>query len=186
MAANPATTLPVHRLELDAYNQIVASGALDGQRVELLEGVVVDMSPQSLAHAVVIERLTRHFAHARARLRVQLPIEVPPDSEPEPDLALVEGPLATQHHPLTALLVVEVAVNSHAIDRGLKTELYARAGIPSYWLVDVPGRTVEVRSEPGGDGYARCHIHNEGTLVPCRLEGVNDLDVAGLLADVRA
>lgn len=82
--------------------------------------------------------------------------------------------------------MVEVAVNSHAIDRGLKAELYARAGIPAYWLVDVPGRTVEVRSEPGGDGYARCDIHNEETRVPCRLEGVSDLDVAGLLVDVRA
>ena len=91
MAAATAPSLPIHRLDVDAYDQMVASGALEGEPVELLEGLLVEvMSPQSPAHAAAIERLTRHLGAARARLRVQLPLALPPDSEPEPDLALVE------------------------------------------------------------------------------------------------
>ena len=90
MATATAQSLTIHRLDVDAYDHMVASGALEGEPVELLEGLLVEvMSPQSPAHAAAIERLTRHLASAHARLRVQLPLKVPPDSEPETDLALV-------------------------------------------------------------------------------------------------
>ena len=185
MAAQPATALPVHRLDLDTYNRMVASGALDGLPVELLDGIVVDMSPQSPAHSAAIMLLTRHFATTSAWLRVQLPLEVPPDSEPEPDVALLAEKPPPGRHPLTALLVVEVAVSSHAIDRNVKARLYARASIPVYWIIDVPARTVEVRTQPGPDGYGHCEPYCEGSLVPSPLEGVEDLDIAALLADVK-
>jgi len=183
MAAQPATALPVHRLDLDTYNRMVACGALDGQPVELLEGLIAEMSPQSPTHATVIRRLAWHFAHTL--LQVQLPIEVPPDSEPEPDLAVIAQEPPAGQHPGTALLVVEVAVSSHAIDRNVKARLYARASIPVYWIIDVPGRTVEVRTQPGPDGYGHCEPYREGSLVPSPLEGVEDLDIAALLADVK-
>jgi Uma2 family endonuclease len=182
MAAHVQTALPVHRIDVETYNRIVASGALDGKRVQLLEGLIVEMSPQSPAHALAIERLTRHFTRAPARLRVQLPMEASPDSEPEPDLALVEEADATDHHPRSALLVVEVAITSHLIDRNVKGRQYARAGVPTYWLVDVPGRAVELRTEPGPEGYERCDVYREGSFVPSPLQGVGDLDVATLLA----
>ncbi len=180
MAVKPATALPVHRLDVETYNQMVASGALEGLPVELLEGIVVDMSPHSPDHAAVIEALTAYLAGASARLRVQLPLEVLPDSEPEPDLALVaEQPLANQH-PRTALIVVEVAVSSHSIDRGVKSDLYARAGIPVYWLIDVPGKAVEMRTQPGGHGYQRCEIYHPGEHLPSPAAGVESLPVAAL------
>ncbi len=182
MAARPATTLPVHRLDLDTYNRIVASGALEGQRVELLDGAIVDMSPQSPSHAVVVEALTRHFAGAAGRLRIQLPLEAPPDSEPEPDLALVEEPATAGRHPRSALLVIEVAVSSHPIDRGVKARLYANAGIPVYWLIDVPAKAVEVHTQPQEQGYAKVDIYRQGEIVPRPLVGVGDLDIAALLA----
>jgi Uma2 family endonuclease len=59
--------------------------------------------------------------------------------------------------------------------------MYARAGVPAYWLVDVPGRAVEVRTEPGADGYGRCDVFREGATVPSPVSGADDLDVAGLL-----
>src|SRR5271155_4050934 len=153
MVAAAASSLPIHRLDLETYNQMVASGALEGEPVELLEGLLVEvMSPQSPAHAAVIEELERHLANAEARLRTQMPMEVPPDSEPEPDLALLAEKPPPGRHPRTALLVVEVAVGSHEADRGVKAELYATAGVPTYWLVDVPGKAVEVRSDPGPAG----------------------------------
>lgn len=171
-------------MDVETYNQIVASGALEGQHVELLDGTIVDMSPQSPAHAAVVEALTRHFADAVERLRVQLPLEVSGDSEPEPDLALVEEPAQTGRHPRSAVLVVEVAVASQAIDRNVKSRLYARAGIPTYWLIDVPARAVEVRTQPGEQGYASIEIFKQDETVPCPLQGVPDVDIASLLANV--
>lgn len=180
--AATASSLPIHRLDLESYNHMVSLGALEGEPVELLEGLLVEvMSPQSTEHATVIERLTRHLARARARLRVQLPLEVPPDSEPEPDLALVEGEPSPGSHPRTALLVVEVSFSSLRIDRGVKAELYGRAGVPTYWLVDVLGKAVEVRTDPSPDGYRRCELYGLDAVVPSPDEGVADLDVGALL-----
>src|ERR1700677_4923468 len=93
----PAVPLPVHRIDVDAYNQIVEAGVLAGQRVELLEGLIVDMSPQSIPHTLVLERLADHFRRAPVRLRVQMPFEIRPHSEPEPDLALVEEEPSREH-----------------------------------------------------------------------------------------
>jgi Uma2 family endonuclease len=177
--------LPVYRLDVDAYNDIVESGALDGQPVELIEGLIVEMmSPQGVRHAEVIETLTDHFAHSSARVRVQLPFRVPPDSMPEPDLAVLAERPPRGQHPSEAVLVIEVTVNSHQFDCGAKADMYARAGVPAYWLVDVPGRVVEVRTEPGPDVYGRCEIFREGAKVPSPVPGASDLDVTGLLAGV--
>lgn len=185
MATATSTDLPLHRLDVDTYDRIVESGALDGHRVELLDGVLVEVSPQSPAHASVIEQLQRHLSSdPRLRVRVQSPLRVPPGSEPEPDIALLAERPPGGAHPSTALLVVEVSVSTHMIDRNVKAAHYARARVPTYWLVDVPGRAVEVRTQPGRNGYERCEVYEEGSVVPAPLEGVRDLDVAALLVDV--
>jgi Uma2 family endonuclease len=173
---------PIHRLDTATYNRMVATGALDGEKVELLEGLLVAVSPHSPEHARVIEELAARLASARARLRVQLPLEPRPGSEPEPDLALMEQPPPPHEHPRTLLLAVEVAVSSHRMDRGVKAGLYAGAGVPTYWLVDVPGRAVEVSSDPGPKGYGRCEVYGIGAHVPSPAEGMPDLDVASLFA----
>jgi Uma2 family endonuclease len=188
-ATAPAVSpsLPIHRLDLETYGRMVDSGALEGEPVELLEGLLVEvMSPQGEEHAMVIERLTRHLGRAEAWLRVQLPLEVPPDSVPEPDLALVEGPPALGRHPRTVLLAVEVSFSSPRIDRGIKAELYARAGVPTYWLVDLIGGAVEVRTDRGPHGYRGCEIYGLGKTVPSPALGVADLEVAPLLDGLRA
>ncbi len=177
---------PIHRIDVGAYSRMVASGALDGKRVELLGGLLVEMSPKSADHIVVVNALMRHFEAAPLWMQVQDPIEASWDSEPEPDLALASRKPPRGRLLRTALLVIEVAVSSHQADRGEKATLYANADIPTYWLVDVPGRTVEVRTEPGSDGYAHCEVYREGSVVPSPLEGVDDLDIAALLADVEA
>ncbi len=183
--ADPHGGLPIYRLDVDTYNNIVESGALDGQSVELVEGLIVEMmSPHSGRHATVVRRLERHFATVHAWTQVQLPLEVVPDSMPEPDLALLAEEPPPGRHPRTALLTVEVAVSSHQFDRGAKAGIYARAGVPTYWLVDVPGRAVEVRTEPGPDGYGRCEIFREGASVSSPVAGVRELDVVALLAGV--
>jgi Uma2 family endonuclease len=183
VAALLATRLPVHQLDVATYNRIVASGALEGRQVELLGGAIVDMSPKSPAHIAVVSRLVRHFAAApRWWMQVQDPIEIPPDSEPAPDLVL--SAVAPEPGKLfrTAELAIEVAVSSHTIDRDLKARLYAKAGIPVYWLIDVPGRAIEVRSDPSELGYATVNTHRQSETARCPLDGVPDLDLETLLA----
>jgi Uma2 family endonuclease len=184
MATAAGTDLPIHRLDVDAYDRMVASGALEGAPVELLDGLLVGVSPQSPAHAAVIEALTEHFAGSGLCVRVQLPLRIQPNCEPEPDLALLAQRPPAGAHPSTALLTVEVAVSSQMIDRNVKADRYAAADIPNYWLVDVPGRAVEVRTRPGPHGYEHCTIYHEGSVVPSPLDGVDDLDITVLLADV--
>ncbi|HEX3693298.1 MAG TPA: Uma2 family endonuclease [Solirubrobacteraceae bacterium] len=175
----------LHRLDTETYNRIVESGALDGQPVELIDGLLVEhMSPQGPAHSALIERLTRHLAHAQSWLRVQLPLEVPPDSEPEPDLALVESESSPERHVRSALLAVEVSVSTHKLDRGSKAALYARAEVPVYWVVDATARAVEVYTQPQGDGYRDRAVYGVGELVPSPAAGVAELDLAALFAGV--
>jgi Uma2 family endonuclease len=175
----------LHRFDTDTYNRMVAMGALEDLPLELLGGLLVEMSQQGPRHSQAIVRLTRHLAQARAWLGVQLPLEIKPDSEPEPDLALIEAEPSWVHHPRTALLTVEVAVTSHSKDRNTKGPIYARNGVPTYWLIDVPGRAVEVRSEPGPRGYGRCEVYGVGAQVPSPAEGVPALDVAWLFDSLR-
>ncbi len=175
---------PIHRIDVDTYNRMVLTGALEGLHIELLDGLLVEVSPISPAHALVVTRLMRHFAAApQWWTQVQCPVEIRPDSEPEPDLLVAASEPPPGRHLRGALLAVEVAVSSHRRDRGRKSALYAQAAIPTYWLVDVPGRAVEVRKQPGPHGYERCETCHEGSVVPAPLDGVADLDVAALLAD---
>lgn len=176
---------PIHRLDIETYDRMVETGALEDEPVELLDGLLVEMSPQGDSHIAAIVLLTRHFRMAQAWLMVQLPLDARPRSKPEPDLALVcEGPRLDWRSPGAALLTVEIAVTSHRKDRGKKLEVYAQAGIPTYWLVDVPARTVEVRSNPGPKGYGRCELYGIGMQVPSPAEGVPDLDVAWLFEGI--
>lgn len=170
----------LYRLDTETYNRMVDTDALEDLPIELLEGLLVEMSPQGPAHASVISCLIRHLGSTPMWLGVQLPLELRPGSEPEPDLVLTEHRRSARRHPDHALLAVEVAVTSHSKDRNRKGVLYARAGIPTYWLVDVPGRAVEVRAAPGPRGYERCDIYKPGERVPSPAEGVADLDVAWL------
>jgi Uma2 family endonuclease len=100
---------------------------------------------------------------------------------PEPDPAIVDEPESPQHHPRSAVLVVAVAASSHAIDRSRKAELYAAAGIPTHWLIDIPARAVEVRTDPGPSGYRTLRTFEAGELLPSPCAGVPELAVDQLL-----
>ena len=137
---------PVHRIDVDTYNRMVLSGALEDLHIELLDGLLVEMGSISPAHTVVVTLLMRHFAAApQWWMQVQCPVEIRPSSEPQPDLLVAAHRPPPGEHLRGALLAIEVAVSSHRRDRGRKAALYAEADITTYWLVDVPGRAVEVR-----------------------------------------
>jgi Uma2 family endonuclease len=174
------------RITVDEYHHMIEAGSLgEDDRVQLIAGTVVAMTPQGPAHALAIQNLTRLVAQglpADLALRPQLPLTLPDDSEPEPDLAVVrlEDARSREHHPRTALLVVEVAGDSLPLDRQAKAILYARAGIPEYWIVNLAETTVEVHREPDPEtgvyrvkSVASC----DSTLVAASVPGLG-VDVA--------
>lgn len=127
-------------------------------RVELIDGEILTMAPQKSPHATAV-RLAEDALRAAFgkgfEVRPQLPLALGEMSEPEPDLAVVPGAPRDyrEGHPSTALLVVEVAESSLSFDYGVKKALYARAGIPEYWIVDLVARAVEVYRSPHGADY---------------------------------
>ena len=140
------------------YDQLVAQGLFQNERVELIGGIVVEMAPIGSRHADPIDVLNRHFVRAldeRAVVRVQQPFAATLDSEPEPDLALVSPGRYADRHPDRAFLIVEVAETSLEYDRETKGPLYATSGVREYWIVDVNGRCVELYDTPGPSGYER-------------------------------
>jgi len=140
----------------DEFHQMAAAGILaEDDRVELIEGEIVRMSPIGTRHASCIDRLTSLFARrlgTRAIVRVQNPIVLSRRTEPQPDLSILrsrEDFYAERHpRPTDVLLVVEVVDTSEEYDRETKLPLYARAGIPEVWMVDVVQGTVEVFRRP--------------------------------------
>jgi Uma2 family endonuclease len=148
----------------DEYDRLVAAGAFHAEaRVQLVQGEIVEMTPQSAAHAAAVELAQGALQAAfgsRYFVRVQLPLALGEDSEPEPDLAVVAEPprTRTSRHPTTAVLVVEVADTTLDFDRSRKRELYARAQIPEYWIVNLVAGMLEVYRDPQGSTY-RTALH---------------------------
>lgn len=156
---------PLKRRE---YDRLVEDGAFEDERLELLKGWIVLVSPQGARHATVIRTLNKLLTLAlsdRADVQVQSPLAVSDDSEPEPDLAVIEMGDYLAEHPATAHLVIEVAVTSQAKDRGIKAGLYAAAGVPEHWLVDLEENRVEVFTEPAGEAYQRQEIRQPGDAI---------------------
>ena len=152
-AEDTALLLDPRRFTVDEYHRLIAAGILDeDEHVELLEGVITQMSPQGVPHSRIIRRLNRWLARSLGdeyELFVQLPLTIGDRNEPEPDLAVVKAEdVPTDRHPSTAVLVVEVSRGSLQIDRKVKAAVYSRAGIPEYWIVNVEAQVVEVFTEP--------------------------------------
>lgn len=153
LAISPSEIRPLRRAE---YELMVEQGVFDDERIELLRGVLVTRSPQGPRDFETIKRLTKLLVFAlagRADLLVHSSLAVADDSEPEPDLALVPARDYSAEVPSQAFLVIEVAQSSLRKDRGVKGPLYAAAGIPEYWIVDLAANVIEVHTEPRGEAY---------------------------------
>lgn len=153
--------VPRHRLTVADYHRLGDAGILGkDDRVELLEGQLVDMSPIGPRHALAVDALTELLVHAvagRAHVRVQNPVTLDRGSEPQPDLTVVRRPWSGYPHahpgPADILLLIEVADSSLELDLGAKRAIYARAGIGEFWIVDLTTDTLLVHRDPDGDGY---------------------------------
>jgi Uma2 family endonuclease len=153
-------------ISVDMYHGMINAGLLrDGDPVELLDGMLVrkdrgsrgeNVMTHNPRHALLVARLTRLFASVGeatgTHCRIQLPVTLNEINQPEPDAAVIEGPMEdfAKHHPAGAdiLLVVEVADSSLRLDRTTKQRLYATAGVPHYWLINLPDNLVETFSNP--------------------------------------
>jgi Uma2 family endonuclease len=172
--------VPRHRLTRRDYYRLGEAGILgEDDRVELLEGQLIDMSPIGPRHAIVTGNLNTLLVTAfagQARVRCQDPVVLNDASEPQPDFALVQRPWRGYPHthpgPDDIFLLIEVADSSLDFDRTVKLELYARAGIREVWIVDLTTDVVLVHRSPAEGGY--------GSVV--RLEAPAVLDVEGLPA----
>ena len=157
---------PLVPITVDQYHQMIRTGIVrEGDAIELIDGLLVRKDRSSRGenimshgprHALLVVRLTRLFAkwcesHGH-HLRIQLPVVLNDINAPEPDVALIRGSeddYAERHpEPTDVTLAIEVADSSVSTDRSTKQRLYATAGIPRYWLINIPDSQVEVFEQP--------------------------------------
>jgi Uma2 family endonuclease len=141
----------LHRLSVDEYHRILEAGGFDEDaRVELLGGLLAAMSPKTRAHENAVAWLARWAMRGvdldAFEVRVASPLTLE-DSEPEPDLAVIALGAPRPYHPGTATLIVEISASSLARDLGAKAELYTRAGVPEYWVLDLDHRQLIVKRD---------------------------------------
>jgi Uma2 family endonuclease len=164
-----------HRVTVDEYHRMGEAGIFgEDDRVELIDGQILEMTPIGVAHASCVNRLTELFAPvagSRATLSVQNPVILTEHEEPQPDVMLlryrVDG-YATRHPgPADVLLLVEVADRSLTRDREEKLPSYATTGIAEMWLVNLPGGGIEVCREPHDGRYTAVRTVRRGdTITP--------------------
>ena len=166
------------------YYQLYEQGFFQQQRVELVNGEILIMSPQGPRHSSTVELVAaalRHVLGPSYWVRVQFPLALGKHSEPEPDIAVVKGtPRTIVEHPKSALLVVEVSGTTRVFDRGDKAQEYAKAGIEDYWVVDLQMQVVVVHRQPKKSRYTNIVDHFAGEslsllALPKRKVKVDDL-----------
>lgn len=180
------------RLSVEGYFAMWEAGILDeDDRVELLDGRLIDMPPIALPHSHSVNNLEKLFARRIyaeeppvAQLSIQNPIQLDEYGAPQPDIVLYDPEMPTDRHPRPddIYLVVGVADATAGYDREVKADRYAAAGIPEYWLVDLPGEAVDVFRQPEADGFAeRIRYRRGGTLTVSACPDMEALPVEAIL-----
>lgn len=171
-APRQAPSLQPLRFTTEGYHRLVDIGVLgEDDRTELLNGEVFYKMPINSRHAGCVNRLVRLISRLVESVLVagQNPVRLSDNSEPEPDVAVLRfrGDDYSDSHPTPqdVLLLIEVADSSLAVDRAIKAPLYAAAGIPELWIVDLAGEAMEVYHDPDPAGYRRYRRHVRGETV---------------------
>jgi Uma2 family endonuclease len=164
-AIAPDTVRPLKRVE---YEQLARLGAFGEERIELVYGVIVRMSPIGMPHAAAVTRLTELLVlalHTRAKVRPGLPLVAGEISLPQPALAVVPREDDWSRHPDVAFLVIEVSESTLRYDRGVKRALYAECGIPEYWIVNLVDGVIDVHDRLVDGAYTRVTSHARGASI---------------------
>ena len=179
MTTANAPTPTSYRFSVKQYQQMIEAGVLtDDDKIELLEGYLVEKMSRNAPHDGTMEFITSHLfplLPSGWRFRCQLAVECS-DSQPEPDIALARGDTRTffTRHPRADEigLAIEVSDSSLERDRIDKARIYARAGIVEYWIVNLVDRQIEVHTLPVGDSYTNVQNYIAGQSLPLTLDGV--------------
>ncbi len=180
-----------HRLNVDDYHRMAEAGILgEDDRVELIDGDLIDMAPIGQDHAATVNGLTRVLVMAcgdRAIVSIQNPARLDRFNEPQPDVTLFR-PRADNYRtgappgPADVLLLVEVSDSTLRYDRAVKLPLYARAGIGEVWIVDLRRRVVDVHRTPAGNEYTTVETHGPDATVTLALAPEIRVELGGVFA----
>ena len=178
-------TLTRRRFTPDEYAWLIAEGFFDGERLELIDGELIEIMPQKPAHRLVVSLvlpIALRWSGDTHHVLCQSPLRLG-ESVPEPDIAIVPGQPRDYRdaHPTAAALIVEVSDTTLEYDRTTKALLYAHGGIEDYWLINVNNRTLEVRRQPTDSGYLSLQIYSEGDAVAPLAAPYDPVAVADLL-----
>jgi Uma2 family endonuclease len=185
------TLAPPRRFTVDEYLQMTESGILtEDDAVELIHGQIVEMSPKNSPHRVCVAKinqtLVRQLADATYCVQTQSTLPLDDRNAPEPDLAVLRGtPDDLMQGELPVALVIEVADTSLERDRTVKQRLYAQAGIPAYWIVNLAARELEMFSDPRGERYRERTTRPEPAAVDVPVTPPVSVDVQDLLPATR-
>lgn len=187
--ATPSAVEPATRFlwDVERYEEAITRGVFTTEDpIELIDGeLITHMAPQFSPHATAVQlaslALDSVFGDAYC-VRQQVPLHLGARSMPEPDIAVVRGRVRdySRAHPKSAELIVEVADSSLAIDRGRKLRLYAREGVPEYWIVNLAEDCVEVHRRAQDEAYLDVRAYRRGETIPAvgpraQAVAVNDL-----------
>jgi Uma2 family endonuclease len=177
----------VYRMDIDEFERI--ADLLKAERVELIDGFIVERGAMDPPHVLSSEKLRRQLDRLLPNgwfVREDKPVQVHQTYEPLPDIAVVRGDPETyeNRHPAPAdvVMIVEISDSTLTKDRGEKQVNYARGGVSVYWIVNLIERQVEVYTGPNLDSYSSCIIYKSGQSVPVVIDGVEVGQIA--VADI--
>ena len=173
----------IYKWSIDEWHELVDSGVLEGKPVELLEGDIVEMSPEGIEHSYTNRSIVKYLR----RLLVDLAevIQAQPitldNSEPEPDVTIARLPEERykRHHPYPQDIYWLIEVSNRTLKKDLEQKIitYARNGIPEYWVIDLVNKKLIVHASPQGSNYGQIVEYRSGTVIPQAFSDIEiDLD----------
>ncbi|MGF1480018.1 MAG: Uma2 family endonuclease [Cyanophyceae cyanobacterium] len=163
-------TSTTYKWSIEDWHKLVESGLLEGKSVELLEGEIVNMSPEGISHSYTNRSVANHLRALltnKAIISEAHPITLD-NSEPEPDIAVVRLPetIYRHHHPYPEDIywLVEISYKTLKIDLEQKPQTYARNGISEYWVIDLINKKLIVHTQPNNNGYNQVQEFTRGTV----------------------
>lgn len=179
MQRSMAINTPKRRFSVEEYHRLALSGILkEEDKVELVQGEIVEMSPIGPKHASTVTRIVRLLTEIfrdQYLISPQNPIQLGLDSEPEPDIVILKEKAdfyATRHPKAEEVVfIIEVADSTLQYDKEVKLALYAQSGIAEYWIVDLQAHQLMIHSFPDGNTYQQLKCFQSGedvfsTLLP--------------------
>ena len=163
-------TITTYKWSIEEWHELVDSGLLEGKPVELLEGEIVEVSPEGIEHSYTNDSVVKYLRNVLAGLadvKESHPITLD-NSEPEPDLAIVRLPesIYRQHHPYPQDIYLLIEISNKTLKKDLQQKIitYARNGIPEYWVIDLVNKKLIVHTQVNDRGYSQIDEYKTGTV----------------------